>query len=400
MAEDQAGLAQSAGVRRRSLQASREDFDCTVCHELLLEPCVPTCGHPFCRRCLQQLLRHHAASGGATRGSGLKCPVCRRVLHVTRAEDLAVCGAFDNLLKLAFPEDYEARRAAAERSAPAATGGDEAMMECDGGGPRPWLPIFVLDATLPKQHLHLNIFEPRYLLMTREALQGSRRFGMAGFSAGGAAAPYGVEVEIVTVQEQLNGNIYLEAVGRRPIKMLETTQGPQGLLLAAVEYVDVEAGGEEGGDDVGALAAEVVHLVKKWELAVREGGWERRPNQIDTVLQQLGPRPPNDQPGALAMWVGALANPLPALGVAPEIRPALLAAESPAARIRVARDGLQSSIERIETANRSWMVRAVNLVPRPLHPFIPFLPAVLLAAGSISLGEVNWSWLWPSVTAS
>eukprot|EP01043_Picozoa_sp_COSAG02_P075584 COSAG02_NODE_15658_length_1151_cov_0.942966_1_plen_65_part_10 len=50
----------------------------------------------------------------------------------------------------------------------------------DDGESETSLPLFYLDPMLPRQRLQLNIFEPRYRLMVRRCLEGSRRFGMLG----------------------------------------------------------------------------------------------------------------------------------------------------------------------------------------------------------------------------
>jgi len=36
-----------------------------------------------------------------------------------------------------------------------------------------------MSTVLPGEKIHLNIFEPRYRLMIRRAMEGNRRFGMA-----------------------------------------------------------------------------------------------------------------------------------------------------------------------------------------------------------------------------
>ena len=47
------------------------------------------------------------------------------------------------------------------------------------------------------------------------------------------------------------------------------------------------------------------------------------------------------------MWVAGLINPLPALGVALEVRPAVLMAETADLRVQVAEMGLRDSIQRL-----------------------------------------------------
>ena len=66
------------------------------------------------------------------------------------------------------------------------------------------------------------------------------------------------------------------------------------------------------------------------------------------VLHLLGPRPPPSKPGALAFWLAALLNPLPPLGVAPELRPRVLLSPSPDERLAVVYAGLAKSIALLE----------------------------------------------------
>ena len=49
-----------------------------------------------------------------------------------------------------------------------------------------------------------------------------------------------------------------------------------------------------------------------------------------------------------ALWVAALINPLPALGVALEVRPAALAASSALERLGVVEEGIRDSIKRLK----------------------------------------------------
>ncbi|CAK0809615.1 unnamed protein product [Prorocentrum cordatum] len=179
---------------------AREDFDCPVCHELLCEPCVPSCGHAFCKACLCKLLSHSSARAVG----GAKCPVCRRVLHVTRGEALHFAG------------EHRVRREAAAALAAADAADAQARAVADGARER--IPVFVMDATLPRQHLHLNVFEPRYISMVHRVLQGSRCFGMVGSANFGGMASHGVEVSIRECAEQWDGRFHLEAggVGRSP----------------------------------------------------------------------------------------------------------------------------------------------------------------------------------------
>jgi Lon protease-like protein len=82
-----------------------------------------------------------------------------------------------------FPEETAARAAEVEtpRAAESERGVDE-------------LPLFVLDAMLPGQSMHLHVFEPRYLRLVRRALaQPSRQFGMVAPSAHRSSPSHGLE---------------------------------------------------------------------------------------------------------------------------------------------------------------------------------------------------------------
>ena len=87
--------------------------------------------------------------------------------------------------------------------------------------------------------------------------------------------------------------------------------------------------------------------MSEWKALVREGGHERRKGQLDLIESHIGPMPPSGEPARVAAWVAALINPIPALGVAYEIRPALLMARDTRGMLRVARDGIVTSIERL-----------------------------------------------------
>merc|ERR1711879_609398 len=88
-------------------------------------------------------------------------------------------------------------------------------------------------------------------------------------------------------------------------------------------------------------------LIEKWLDLVR-AGHERQPNQMDLILDHLGPLPPLNKATQRALWVAALINPLPALGVAFEIRPAMLSATSAKKRLEIAIKGIRDSIAHLD----------------------------------------------------
>ena len=95
-----------------------------------------------------------------------------------------------------------------------------------------------------------------------------------------------------------------------------------------------------------ALCENIGDLASEWEETVMVTGRERFPGHLRGIVHDLGCSIP-DAPNARAVWVAALINPLPALGVALEIRPAVLTARTTSRRLHVAQQGLQDSIDRM-----------------------------------------------------
>ena len=93
---------------------------------------------------------------------------------------------------------------------------------------------------------------------------------------------------------------------------------------------------------------ELEGLLVDWLSLVRKTGRERVPRHLENVLADLGPMPEPELPSKRALWVAGLINPLPALGVALEIRPACLMAPTADKRVQVALMGIKDSISRLE----------------------------------------------------
>lgn len=58
---------------------------------------------------------------------------------------------------------------------------------------------------MPGEKIALNIFEPRYKLMIRRVMDGSRRFGMAQATRDGTVEPIAVECEILECEPLPHG---------------------------------------------------------------------------------------------------------------------------------------------------------------------------------------------------
>ena len=95
------------------------------------------------------------------------------------------------------------------------------------------------------------------------------------------------------------------------------------------------------------MAEDLEPLVDEWYGLVRLGEWERIPGQLELIKSHIGEMPPRHEPARRATWVASLINPIPALGVAYEIRPALLMARDTLTMLTVATEGIRLSIERL-----------------------------------------------------
>ena len=196
----------------------------------------------------------------------------------------------------------------------------------------------MLDSTLPRQRLQLNIFEMRYRALVQRAMSAGRRFGMVGWRREGSHAEFGTEVEIVECEptrschpltaaihienataavadeewpcRRSDGRYMIEVVGRRRFRLLPGTQtqaGP-GYMVSELEFCSLPppggppqggAGAEPEAEDGSepeleralAVAARLGRLVEEWEQQLVDGKWERFRGQLARIKADLGPIP-------------------------------------------------------------------------------------------------------------
>ena len=207
-------------------KATRSELDCQVCYGLFLDPLTTTCGHTFCRKCLHRVLDH----------SNL-CPVCRRTMAVTpgvSAKHAPSNALLTKLLTGLCPEALAARVEAA--SLEDKTG----MGELD-------TPLFICTLSFPSTPTFLHIFEPRYRLMIRRAIEsGDRKFGMILHNSSRepqgdlGSVPfyqYGTMLHIVNMHLMPDGRSLIETVGVSRFRVLQYGT-LDGYTVGRVERVD------------------------------------------------------------------------------------------------------------------------------------------------------------------
>jgi len=237
------------------------------------------------------------------------------------------------------------------------------------------LPLVVLDSMLPRQVLKIEVKNPLFKELIHDRLSKENPFigmmGMAKLSTGQLVhLKTGVEVEISDTEVTGDGGVRLELkAGRRFRIQGEVENAQEGWTEARVQFLNAE---EEQENDISEDRMSVARamikakefttpnmnmkdnqtLIERWIQLAKEN--EREPGQIDALLDQLGEIPPSEEPTELAFWVGALINPIPAMGVAMEIRPALLTAHSTEERVQIAIDGIFRSIRHMDGTERMW----------------------------------------------
>ena len=136
---------------------ARVEMDCHVCFALFWDPLTTACGHTFCRSCLQRILDHSRF-----------CPLCRRKLAINPLLNRTVCPSnarLDLIIATFWAEELHARKELFEA---------EQVSQHENFD----IPLFICTLAFPMMPTFLHIFEPRYRLMIRRALDGDRTFGM------------------------------------------------------------------------------------------------------------------------------------------------------------------------------------------------------------------------------
>ncbi|GIL50818.1 hypothetical protein Vafri_6936 [Volvox africanus] len=81
------------------------EFQCSICYELLLNPVVGSCGHDFCKHCIEEWKVSRQLVGQA-----VLCPICRAVLLPSADQSFGVCIRLRETIEKLFPEQVAIRR--------------------------------------------------------------------------------------------------------------------------------------------------------------------------------------------------------------------------------------------------------------------------------------------------
>ncbi|XP_062866625.1 LON peptidase N-terminal domain and RING finger protein 2 isoform X2 [Trichomycterus rosablanca] len=200
------------------------DMECSLCMRLFYEPVATPCGHTFCLKCLERCLDHNP-----------NCPLCKENLSeylATRAYKKTFL--MEEVLQRYLHEELEERRKVHE----------EEMKELSNLNQE--VPIFVCTMAFPTIPCPLHVFEPRYRLMIRRAMEtGTKQFGMCISDEVKGFADYGCMLEVRDVKFFPDGRSVVDTIGMSRFKVLSHGQR-DGYNTAKIEYLlDKKVEGEE-----------------------------------------------------------------------------------------------------------------------------------------------------------
>jgi len=197
-----------------------EDFDCSLCFRLLWQPITTPCGHTYCRACIDRSLDHKR-----------ECPLCKASLQAHNSTKMCVNEFLERSIRRLLPNEFAERKKTFEDEMSDIAGGSN--ME-DG---RVTIPIFVCTMSFPNIPCPLHVFEPRYRLMIRRAMEaGTREFGMCTNSPDKAFSDYGTMLEIRDIQYFPDGRSVVDTMGGRRFKVVDRGT-KDGYSTATVEFL-------------------------------------------------------------------------------------------------------------------------------------------------------------------
>eukprot|EP01129_Flabellula_baltica_P001455 TRINITY_DN1134_c0_g1_i1.p1 TRINITY_DN1134_c0_g1~~TRINITY_DN1134_c0_g1_i1.p1 ORF type:complete len:444 (+),score=80.57 TRINITY_DN1134_c0_g1_i1:63-1334(+) len=207
-------LLKESKAKIRDINMEKDDFECVLCLKLFYNPVTTPCGHSFCKNCLLRSLDHANI-----------CPLCRNVVLFSQDHPISV--TLQNIIQNYFPEEY-AKRAREEKIK------NETFAE--------QLPLFVLDAVAyPNQDFPMHIFEPRYRLMIRRAMESNKRFGLISCTVSDTAGvklnDVGTCLRINDIKILPDGRIFVSTTGTKRFRVLNTFE-VDGYKVAKIEWVE------------------------------------------------------------------------------------------------------------------------------------------------------------------
>ncbi|KAL7004006.1 hypothetical protein EMMF5_006455 [Cystobasidiomycetes sp. EMM_F5] len=223
-------------------------------------------------------------------------------------------------------------------------------------------PLFICMVSFPTLATNLHIYEPRYRLMMRRAMDNNRRFGMLLPSrANGGVAQYGTMLEIQNLHLFEDGRSIVESVGVHRFKVLEsgTLDGYTVGRIERIEDID-----DEQEDELERLAM-IRNEARRAARATAES--------VESVKSS------SSQANAASGTAAVPSSPLPAAHGAPMARTdssqnAAFDNEASGAEFELSNKELVNQcrgfVEALRTGSTPWLIQRLNdtLPPMPEDP--------------------------------
>ncbi|KFA65987.1 hypothetical protein S40285_07176 [Stachybotrys chlorohalonatus IBT 40285] len=225
---------------------ARLEMDCQICYALFYDPLTTACGHTFCRSCLHRILDHSRY-----------CPICRRKLAINpllSPSSYPSNGRLGKMIETFWADELHSRRQALEAEQ------TDRHRDFDTA-------LFICTLSFPLMPTFLHVFEPRYRLMIRRALEGDGTFGMVlpRRTYGSGDAPFyelGTLLRVVNVQRFPDGRSLIETKGVSRFRVLRhgivdgytvgRTERIEDVSVEEEEALEASEVGSEARDGIGA----------------------------------------------------------------------------------------------------------------------------------------------------
>lgn len=202
-------------------QVMRTEMDCQICYSLFHDPLTTGCGHTFCRPCLHRILDHSRY-----------CPICRRRLAINSLLKPSACPSNERIANI-IDTFWKSEKLVRQEAVAAERAARHQDLE---------LPLFVCTLAFPMMPTFLHVFEPRYRLMIRRALEGNRTFGMVlprrpQHNGDAQFHKLGTLLRIVNAQFYHDGRSLIETVGVSRFRVRDYGQ-LDGYIVGRTERID------------------------------------------------------------------------------------------------------------------------------------------------------------------
>mmetsp|Transcript_14121 Transcript_14121/g.31826 ORF Transcript_14121/g.31826 Transcript_14121/m.31826 type:complete len:433 (+) Transcript_14121:66-1364(+) len=202
-----------------------EQFECSICMKLLVEPVTVACGHTFCRSCLEQSLGYRSV-----------CAVCRAPITSGQGVNVLIksliATQYPRALRQRLEEQDEEMQRAEQEADDARRRDVQSAQGEEGNGvilPVLLVPTSSMPSPPPLPHCKVvhDIVGEDVRALVQFALEGGRRLGIveavSGFDEN--ARPVGVCLDINNVVRGLPDQPWsMQLSGRYRFRLLEPTQ--------------------------------------------------------------------------------------------------------------------------------------------------------------------------------